>query len=367
VSEAKIYTFLEELKNFQHELSFSDRIWKIIFQNKKNKWHYLQVQQYKETFYISLIDGAVPTLEVHPEQQINLDQHWELIISAAHHWLLKVKDNWIKANTAVMNNYPTNCRQGYVPHAVVRGSLPDILRLDHELGKENTAKFIKIYESGYFFDAKNFERTTMTTKIFFDYCKIAYLAAQKKDEHIDEKLSGLEMYKHYADGRHEGLLDLDLDSEEEFAAWLDGSNSKRDRGGHPWEIKRGGNTTHIDLSVTRPRFREQDGFIIKINAPATTRLAEAIRMFLSLYDAAMPITISDNEGIVKRLLAQDNIGIVPYYASLHRANQGYPEDQNIYDVMYYDDFGKHKTRINPFIIWHPLSLLIPKLFSVEKI
>lgn len=82
-------------------------------------------------------------------------------------------------------------------------------------------------------------------------------------------------------------------------------------------------------------------------------------MFLSLYDAGMPITISDPDGIVKRLLAQDNIGIVPSYASLHRANQEYPEDQGIYDVIHYDELGKYKLRIKPFITWHPLPMLIP--------
>lgn len=243
----------------------------------------------------------------------------------------------------------------------MRASLHDIFRLDRELGNRNTAKFIKIHENGYFRDEKRIERSSMTAKIFFDYCKIAYIAAQKKDDYIDKKLSGLEMYKRYADGRHEGLLDIDIHSEEEFAVWLDGTHPKRDRGGHPWEIKRGGNTTHIDLHISRPRFREKEGFIVTVNAHAISRMTEAIRMFLSLYDAGMPITISDPEDIVKRLLAQDNIGIVPCYGSLHRANQGYPENQNVHDVMYYDDFGRYKRRIKPFITWEPLPVLVPRV------
>lgn len=84
-------------------------------------------------------------------------------------------------------------------------------------------------------------------------------------------------------------------------------------------------------------------------------------MFLSLYDAGMAITINDAEDIVKRLLAQDNIGIVPCYNSLHRANQSYSEDQNVHDVTHYDDFGRSKRRIRPFITWEPLPVLIPKL------
>ncbi|MBS0184940.1 MAG: hypothetical protein JSS34_01070 [Proteobacteria bacterium] len=92
---------------------------------------------------------------------------------------------------------------------------------------------------------------------------------------------------------------------------------------------------------------------------AISCLAEAIRMFLALYEVGMPINMSDPDSIVKRLLGQDNIGIVPSYNSLHRANQSYPEDQNVYDVMYYDDLRKAKRKIKPFIIWEPLPMLVP--------
>lgn len=48
--DKNVSTFLKELKKFQYELSFRDRIWKIIFLDKKNRWHKLHVQQYKDTF-----------------------------------------------------------------------------------------------------------------------------------------------------------------------------------------------------------------------------------------------------------------------------------------------------------------------------
>jgi hypothetical protein len=46
------------------------------------------------------------------------------------------------------------------------------------------------------------------------------------------------MYRLYADGRHEGLLDIDEDAKQEFSDWIDGKHPKRTSGGHPWEIKR---------------------------------------------------------------------------------------------------------------------------------
>ncbi len=83
-------------------------------------------------------------------------------------------------------------------------------------------------------------------------------------------------------------------------------------------------------------------------------------MFLGIYDASIPISIADPEGIRKRLLAQDNIGIIPSYASLHRANQHFDQDQDVFDVMYYDDLGRFKRRITPFVTWESMPILKPR-------
>lgn len=200
----------------------------------------------------------------------------------------------------------------------------------------------------------------MTANDFFDYCKIAYIAGQREDDIVDKNLSGREMYQKYADGRDEGLLTIAADSTKEFADWIDGTHVKKTIGGHPWEIKRGGNTTHIDLYVSRPRYHNKEGFIITLIGASIGRLKETICMFLALHEADLPITISAPEGIRKRLLAQDNIGIIPCYCSLHRANQSFREEQAVFDALHFDDLGRFKARIKPFITWEPLPILKPK-------
>ena len=375
--EERIYLFLNELDLFQYQYDFNDRLWEIIFPHKKSYWHKIVVQQYRDTYYISLVDKEVCMLEVilgksvvantqyrrssfGYQEETNLDKTWSTYIESAHRWLKNVKKDWVKANTLMVASYPFNCRTGYVSHALVCASLSDIYRLDEQVGKKKVEKFIGIVESGYFQNREKAICSSMTAKRYFEYCKIAYIAAQEKQEKIDNTLSGLELYERYADGRHEGLLDITLDSEKEFASWLDGTHPARERGGHPWEIKRGGNTTHIDLYVSRPSYGETNKFIITIAAHAITRLAEAIRMFLALYDVGFPITISDPEAIYRRLLHQDNIGIVAKYNSLHRANQSFPKDQDVHDVMYFDDLGRYKRRIKPFVAWKPLPMLVPR-------
>ena len=80
-------------------------------------------------------------------------------------------------------------------------------------------------------------------------------------------------------------------------------------------------------------------------------------MFLAIHKAKLPISIANPEGVRKRLLAQDNIGIIPSDESPHRANQRFGAEQDVFDVMHYDDFGRFKRRILPFISWEPLPLL----------
>ena len=137
----------------------------------------------------------------------------------------------------------------------------------------------------------------MTANDFFEYCKIAYIAGQVKGDHVDTQLSGRQMYERYADGRDDGLLEISGDSSDEFATWIDGTHPKKRIGGHPWEIKRGGNTTHIDLYVSRPRYGQKEGFVVTLCGRSFNRLKETICMFLAIYEAGLPITIDDPEGI----------------------------------------------------------------------
>ncbi len=83
-------------------------------------------------------------------------------------------------------------------------------------------------------------------------------------------------------------------------------------------------------------------------------------MLLAIHEAKLPISIVNPEGVRKRLLAQDNIGIIPSYASPHRANQHFSQDEGVFDVMHYDDLGRFKRLITPFVTWEPLPILKPR-------
>src|SRR5690606_21714133 len=104
---------------------------------------------------------------------------WADLIASAIQWLTLVKKDWIKANRQAHKAYPLNRRKGIVPHAIVRALFDNIYRIDIELGKAKTKKFIRILESGYFYDDAKTMRDSISAADFFEYCKIAYTAGKR--------------------------------------------------------------------------------------------------------------------------------------------------------------------------------------------
>lgn len=371
------FNFVKDLGDFSWKMYGLDRVWNVLFPDQKEKWHHLHVTKYQNTFYINHLNIDDQSLEVEPEKAVRsmnamgrpstgcfgdpdqLKEMWEPLFQDARRWMKLIKKDWIKANKRIQVDYPLRYRYGIAPHALVRASLSDIYRLDVELGRSQTREFIHLVENGFFMKRENTEVSSMAANDYFAYCRIAYIAGNRDEDHVDESLSGREMYRRYADGRHEGLLDIDPASKQAFTDWVDGTHPKRTHGGHPWEIKRGGNTTHIDLSVYRPSTYPKEGFKVELRGESIGRMVETVRMFLAIHEAGLPISIANPENVRKRLLAQDNIGIVPSYIPFHRAWQHFGRQDDVFDVMHYNDLGRFKRRITPFITWEPLPILKP--------
>ena len=143
--------------------------------------------------------------------------------------------------------------------------------------------------------------------------------------------------------------------------WLDHKIPCDRRGGdHPWEIKRGGNTTHIDLYVSRVRdcgwyaneeerkkAVESRKVEVGLRGQHIGRIVETVKMFLALHHAGLPIWICDAESVRNRILGLDHFGIMPDSESLHRGWQSFPADFHIEDVMHLRSFGRARSRRTP--------------------
>ena len=107
-----------------------------------------------------------------------------------------------------------------------------------------------------------------------------------------------------------------------------GLEHHRQRRGHPWEVCRGGNSTHVDLYVQHDRgyldylFRSgqisESEYHKKIDAAGyffvvagKYRATEALKFYTSLSAAGLPVILNDADEIRARYDGSGYVGIVP--------------------------------------------------------
>lgn len=186
---------------------------------------------------------------------------------------------------------------------------------------------------------------TMTAGRFYRYCEICYNAnTYFKD--TEKKASPKEKYLTMADGRDCGLRHIDENSEEAFKKWYSG---ERHCGGHPWEICRGGNSTHIDFGV----YRNDTGWILFLAGSSRARVVETVKMALALYDANVPFLLRNANQILKMVQGNDYIGIVPEHIIPRYCHSYFPEEDEIAHFM---NLGSEKhNEIVALIEWYPIK------------
>lgn len=165
----------------------------------------------------------------------------------------------------------------------------------------------------------------LTANDFYNYCLAGY-DANKYDKH--EGLTAKEAYYMYADGRDDGLKDIDENSCEEFEQWFHSDRFI----GHPWEVCRGGNSTHISLYV----MQDEDGYYLRLDGKSFGRSVETVKFYNALKDLNAPVYLDDAEAILNMILENDKIGIVPYYDIPVYQESNFKEDK-IIDFVHLDD------------------------------
>ncbi len=380
--KAKYLELADMLDQIQHGYSGPDFHWDIPYpvRSGHGKWGRMWACRYKGTTGFGFQNGA--QADINPKTgafELNLEHVWFRRKDAlnapgdAIAWIREVIKSPSKANRRMALEFPLEERMGIVPRFVVERYVPDAYSIRSVLGDKKSREFVKIFDSGYFWKKENCQTEDMTANRFFEYCRIAYLAAEEKGDHVDRKMSGRDMYARYSDGRYGALLDIDPESPQEFIDWLDHKIPCDKRGGdHPWEIKRGGNTTHIDLYVARvhdygwyatdeERNNEKKSRKVEVvlRGQHIGRIVETVKMFLAIHRAGLPIWICDAESVRNRILGLDHLGIMPDSESLHRGWQGFPQDFHVQDVMHLRMFGRARRAALPFISWKPLPVLLP--------
>lgn len=191
----------------------------------------------------------------------------------------------------------------------------------------------------------------MTAGKFYQYCSLGYQANHYKNTEV---LTAKQQYYRFADGRDDGLSEIDPDSAEAFDAWY---NDVHRWGGHPWEVCMGGNSTHISLYVEH----DCNGYYLTLAGKSRIRSIETIRFYNALRKAGVAVYLCDAKGITDRLLGKDVIGILPEYV-VPAYCEGYFPGLEILDFMNLPFEKEYAEAMIPKIRW--IAMKEQKLLSV---
>lgn len=266
-------------------------------------------------------------------------------ISEFVHWLIDgVKDciDMLKAGTYndfVRENLPPQHRTGTICRKDFWNVWPEA-RADFfkNISSTDVAEFIeKASLQPEDYKAISGRLPSMTANDFFQFCAMGY--AENSYNGCDN--SPKEQYYLHADGRDEGLRDINADSPEAFHSWL----HDREQGGHPWEVCRGGNSTHIDLQVVE----DARGYFLFLAGDAWNRTIETVKFYLALARANIPVYLAKAYLLADRLAEKEKIGIVPEGVFPSYCESLFP-GKNIIDYMNLPDEDREKFL--PYCTWY---------------
>ena len=115
--------------------------------------------------------------------------------------------------------------------------------------------------------------------------------------------------------------------------------------GHPWEVVRGGNSTHVDLYV------QQDEYGYHFRVAGDHRRGEAIRFYLAIRQAGLPVSIRHGCLLADILRGADTIGIVPEGVIPRYCEWRFPGEQTIDFMRPMDD---ELEKMQDAIAWQPI-------------
>ena len=329
-------------------------LWEIYYP-EKTKWYKFQTAKFREDMYFYFDDKLIFTINKEEEPANGSKSAWNLeYLERFVYWLSeKIVDETSKLQTnPIAYNHHI---QHYLPWAKRSGR---IIRKDfwNILGTETIRPDIGLGEK-LIRELKNAVRVIteqempllqeMTANEFFRICEICY-DANNYFENRKERLSPREKYICMADGRDADLRNIEEDSPQAFYKWYHSGNNF---GAHPWEICRGGNSTHISLFVS-----ENNGqWAIRLAGSSIMRVEETVRMAIALYQNNVPFVLSDAEEIMCMITGKDYIGIVPDNIVPRYCANLFPREDRIIDFI---NLGFEKDLVSKIIkktYWYPLD------------
>jgi hypothetical protein len=243
-------------------------------------------------------------------------------------------------NDFVSKNLPPQHRTGTIRRRDFWNVWPEAREeFFKDIAPEDVADFIRL-ASAQVEDHRDFHGrlASMSAGDFYRFCAMGYAA----NNYYGCDKTPKEQYYLHADGRDEELGEVDLDSPEAFYAWL---TDRSHYGGHPWEVCRGGNSTHISLYVQN----DEKGYYLNLAGDAWNRTIEVVKFYLALRRAGIPVFLSEAHTLADRLAETEKIGIVPDGVFPDYCSGLFP-NEHIIDFMNLPDEDREKFL--PFCTWY---------------
>ena len=118
--------------------------------------------------------------------------------------------------------------------------------------------------------------------------------------------------------------------------------------GHPWEVCRGGNSTHISLYV----MSDERGWWLALAGSSYERSVETIRFYLALTQQRLPIFLYDWCALDTMLNGRDYIGIVPEGIIPRYCSDMFPEEEML---SYMNLPWENTNDVIKAVIWYSLN------------
>ena len=322
------YEEFKEERVVQSKKEFEE-LWRMDYPEEE-KWYELVLVNYKDEELFFNFDEIHTGSHLKNNEIIGLSSYCdEGITEGFFDWITETVQKEVQRfvtnpkeyNVWLQNSLPYRKRVGKLRRMALWEAFSDIERLDETLGANRIKTLEKVVKA----HEKIIPLPKMTSGRFFQYCEIGH-DANEYFKDAKKPLTPKEKYLRMADGRDMGLRDIDEESEEAFDHWYrHGAHA----GGHPFEICRGGNSTHISLFVSK----KEDGWELRLAGSRRVRVAETVRMAVSLFEKGIPFFLDDAEEILRMVQGIDFIGIVPEDVTPRYCHGLFPKEDRIIDFL----------------------------------
>lgn len=320
-----------------------EKMWHDEYPDEISWYHLVTIERndYRAMFLGRELIYQSRILEAHSSYEYNVEELFVWMQDAVKKCIVQMQEETY--NDEVNNNLNARQRTGTISRKDYWDIFPE--RKDSYLSDITDAevkKFVSYISEQHGNKPVGSYLDEMTAGKFYEFCSMGYKA--NKYEHL-EGLTAKEQYYKMADGRDNGLSEIDGDSPTEFADWL---NDLQRHGGHPWEVCRGGNSTHVGLYV----HHNENGYYLAVAGKSWSRSVEAIKFYNVLRDSGTAVYLYEAKGITDRLLGQDIIGIVPEHVIPVYCEQWFPE-MKILDFMNLPYENEPYEKMLEKIVWLP--------------